>query len=74
MGKLGIMIAKAVPPPGKIGPKPTEPDDDAPASDEDEDHAAELSAAEEFRTAVKSGSPDDVVSTFRNLSDICKGY
>lgn len=77
MGKLGIMIAKAVPPPGKLGKAPsTEDGSDAEESapgDEDEDHAAELSSAQEFLDAVKNGSADDVLSAFKQMNDVCKG-
>jgi hypothetical protein len=77
MGKYGAMIAKAVPPPGKLGKGPVEPDadDTGGASDQDEDDAAELSAADELQKAFKSGSASDVLEAFKNLSDICsKGY
>jgi hypothetical protein len=81
MGKYGAMIAKAVPPPGKLGKgglaAADDPgaDDTGGASDQDEDAAAELSAADELQKAFKSGSASDVLEAFKNLSDICsKGY
>jgi len=79
MGKFGSMIAKAVPPPGKLGRGlPAMDDGDGPdaegASDEDADHAAELSVAEAFQQAVKSGSAEDVLSAYKDLMDTCKGY
>ena len=73
MGKYGAMIAKAVPPPSKLGKGPVEPDADETGgtSDQDEDDAAELSAMEEFDKAEGSA---DKLAAFKNLLSICKGY
>lgn len=41
----------------------------------DADQQEELkTAAAEFQTAVKSGSPEDVVQTYEALTDLCAEY
>jgi hypothetical protein len=79
VGKLGSEIADMVGPPdskAKKYPKDSADDgeegsDSEEAGESSDDEAAEQSAAEEFQSAVKDGSPTDVVEAFKKLMDIC---
>lgn len=80
MAGIGLMVAKSLPPPGKLGKvKPSGPEEDAldggdDDSEEGDQNAAELSAAEAFQSAVKDGSAEEVLSAFKDLKSTCKDY
>jgi hypothetical protein len=82
MAGIGLMVAKSLPPPGKLGkmkPAPAGDEEEGSAGEpadeaEGDQEAAELSLAEAFQSAVKDGSAEDVLSAFKDLRDACKGY
>jgi hypothetical protein len=73
MGRIGLEIADMVGPPGKKS-KPygkSSSDDAEEAGESDDEEAAEVSAMEEFQSAVKDGSPEDALKAYKQLRDTC---
>lgn len=74
--KFGVEVADMVGPPGK-GKKYKKPDDISGDSDAEEEgetgdqEAAEVSAMEEFQSAVKDGSPEEALKAYKQLMDTC---
>ena len=78
MGKSGDEFADMVGPPGsksKYGKSKLDDDegsgDESESSGEGDMEAAELSAFEEYKDALQSGSADEGLAAFKKLLDIC---
>lgn len=71
--KFGVEVADMVGPPGKKDKEygKGKPDDEAAEGETEDGQDPEESAAEEFQSAIKDGSPADVVEAFKKLMDIC---